>query len=158
MLIKTARFGPLEIPEDKVITMRRPILGFENLERFCLIEREELAPFVWFQSTEEATVAFLVVNPAVFYPDYHIQVNPREIAELRIGDLKVVETYSIVTVPDDPAQISVNLQGPIVLNTENRLAKQLVLVNSDYEVQHNLMDALPTKPAEEPVTEELVGV
>jgi len=47
-----------------------------------------------------------------------------------------------VTVPEDPREISANLQGPILINTENSLAKQLVLVNSEYRVQHPLFDAL----------------
>jgi len=60
MLIDSHRFGSVEIPDDRVITMRRPILGFEHLTTFCLIERDELAPFLWLQSTEEADIAFLV--------------------------------------------------------------------------------------------------
>ncbi|MFH1687361.1 MAG: flagellar assembly protein FliW [bacterium] len=142
MIIDTFRFGPLEIPEDKIISMERPILGFEQLRRFCLIERDELAPFLWLQALDDSAVAFLVVNPAVFYPDYRIEVNPREIAELHVKRLEDVETYVVVTAPEDPAAISVNLQGPIIINTAGRRAKQLVLVNSSYQVTHRLMDVL----------------
>ena len=38
--------------------------------------------------------------------------------------------------------VSINLQGPVLINTENGFAKQLVLVNSDYEIKHNLIDAV----------------
>jgi flagellar assembly factor FliW len=150
MLIDSHRFGPVEIPEDKIITMKRPILGFENLTTFCLIERDELAPFLWLQSTQEADIAFLVTNPAVFYPDYRIEVNPREIAELGVERLEAVETYAILTVAEDPQEISINLQGPVLINTDNGAAKQLVLVNSNYEVKHRLMDAVdgPPQPTE----------
>ena len=158
MLIDSHRFGPLEIPEDKIITMRRPILGFEHLSTFCIIEREELAPFLWLQSTEQAEIAFLVANPAVFYPDYRIEINPREIAELEVDRLEAVETYAIITVPDDPKEISINLQGPVLVNTDNGLAKQLVLVNSDYEVQHRLMDVVDSRRSEDVSRPEPVGV
>jgi flagellar assembly factor FliW len=94
------------------------------------------------QSTEDPAVSFLVVNPIVFYPKYRIEVNPKEIAELRIAKVESVETYVIVTVPEDPKQISVNLQGPVLINTENNLAKQLVLVNSQYLVKHSLLETL----------------
>ena len=67
MIVNTFRFGPLEVPEDKLITMERPILGFEGFSNFCLIEIDDLAPFLWLQSTEDASVAFLVVNPVVFF-------------------------------------------------------------------------------------------
>lgn len=158
MIIDSVRFGQLEIPDDKVITMQRPILGFENLVRFCLIQREEMAPFHWLQSTEDPEVAFIVLNPAVFYEDYRIEVNPKEIAELEIADLKSVETYAVVTVPEDATKMSVNLQGPILINTENGFAKQLVLVNSDYRVQHFIADELSSDEVAADREQELVEI
>ncbi|MEW6049854.1 MAG: flagellar assembly protein FliW [Candidatus Zixiibacteriota bacterium] len=138
MTINTHRFGPVQIPDDKVIYMERPILGFEHLTTFCLVERDDMSPMMWLQSMEDPAVAFLVVNPRCIYPDYRIEVNPNEIAELRVAKVASVETYVIITMTDDPRQTSVNLQGPVLINTENNLAKQLVLVNSEYTVRHLL--------------------
>jgi flagellar assembly factor FliW len=140
MKIATLRFGELEIPEDKIITMPKPILGFENLKKYCIIEREDGEPFLWYQSVEDSAIAFIIVNPLFFFPDYRIEVNPKEIEELKIDDIGAVETYVVVTVPSDPKQMTANLQGPILINTANRLAKQLVLVNSEYGVSHPLLD------------------
>jgi flagellar assembly factor FliW len=148
MIVNTFRFGPLEVPEDKLVTMERPILGFEGLTQFCLIEVEELLPFLWLQSTENPTAAFLVVNPSVFFPGYRIEINPKEIAELRVKRVESIETYVIVTVPEDPKGISANLQGPILINTENSLGKQLILVNSSYEVRHSILEAVESLQAE----------
>ena len=142
MIIDSIRFGQLEIPDDKVITMKRPILGFEHLSRFCLVEREEMAPFHWLHSIKDSATAFIVLNPVILMKDYRIEVNPKEIAELEITNLEAVETYVVVTVPDDPSQMSANLQGPILINSDNGYAKQLVLVNSDYKVKHMIMDEI----------------
>ncbi|MDX9858173.1 MAG: flagellar assembly protein FliW [candidate division Zixibacteria bacterium] len=142
MFVQSLRFGQLDVPDDKVITMARPILGFEHLATFCLVDIEQLRPFLWFQSLEDESVAFLVANPLLFHRGYRIEVNPQEIAELEVREVSSVETYCIVTVPDNPREISANLQGPILVNPETRLAKQLVLVNSPYRVQHYLLDAL----------------
>jgi flagellar assembly factor FliW len=153
MIIDSLRFGQLEIPDDKVITMKRPILGFEHLSRFCLIEREEMAPFFWLHSIEDSATAFIVMNPAILQKDYRIEVNPKEIAELEVTNLEAVETYVVVTVPDDPRQMSANLQGPILINSDNGYAKQLILVNSDYKVKHRIMDEIGSpegSTAEEP--------
>ncbi len=158
MQINSLRFGPMEIPDDHVITMERPILGFENLTDFCLIEKDELLPFLWMQSLEESAVAFLVVNPHVFYPKYRIEINPNEISELRVAKVEDVETYVIVSVPEDPRQISANLQGPILINTENNLAKQLVLVNSEYQVRHNIIEACESMKQNATRREQPVGV
>ncbi|MCK4301566.1 MAG: flagellar assembly protein FliW [candidate division Zixibacteria bacterium] len=158
MRINSSRLGPIEVPDDKLITMERPILGFEGLTRFCLVERDEMAPFLWLQSAEEEAVAFIVVNPRVFFPDYRIEVNRKEIAELRIKQLESVETYVIVTMKNDPRDLSANLQGPILINTENGLAKQLVLVNSEYKVGHRILDAVERLDRTVEQKEELVGV
>jgi flagellar assembly factor FliW len=141
MTIQTYRFGPLEIPESKIITMERPILGFERLHSFCLVEMDELTPFMWLQSTEDPNVAFMVMNPVTLFPDYHIHINSMEIAELEVADVRAVETYVVVTFADRPEDISANLQGPILINTLNNKAKQLVLVNSQYHVKHLLLEA-----------------
>ena len=159
MLVKSSRLGQLEVPESKVINMEKPILGFERLQQYCLVEVDELKPFLWLQSVEDAAVAFLVINPRVFFPDYRIEVNSKEIAELAIDKVEAVETYTVVTVPDDPRQMSVNLQGPILINTENNRAKQLVLVNSEYRVQHYLIPDREEFEGESAARrEELVGV
>lgn len=139
MKITSLRFGTLEIPEDKIISMPKPILGFEHLTRYCIIEREDSEPFLWYQSVEDPSVAFIVVNPLFFYPEYRIEVAPKEIEELKVSDVRAVETYVIVTIPADPRQMTANLQGPILINTETRLAKQMILVNSDYRVKHFIL-------------------
>ncbi len=157
MIINSLRFGPLEVPDDKVISMERPILGFEALQRFCLVEMEDLAPFHWLQSTEDPAVAFLVLNPIVFFPDYRIEINSKEIAELEVADVRSVETYVVVTIPENPKEISANLQGPILINTENNRAKQLVLVNSRYAVRHSILDAVEAFDASQAPRKELVG-
>jgi flagellar assembly factor FliW len=141
MNITSKRFGSLEVPDKKVITMERPVLGFESLRFFCLVEVEELAPFLLMQSTEDPEVAFLVMNPLLFFPEYRIEINSQEIAELDVGDPSTVETYVIMTIAKKPRDITANLQGPILINIENNRGKQLVLVNSNYRVQHSVLQA-----------------
>jgi len=159
MLIQTVRFGELDVPDEKFIKMQKPILGFERLSIYCLIEKEEFRPFLWFQSVEDPSVAFIIVNPLVFFADYRIEVHSNELAELMISSTDHVETYVIVTIPEDATRMSANLQGPILINTENNRAKQLVLVNSDYKVKHNLFDTLQvTGTQEDEMEKELVKV
>ncbi len=142
MIVQSSRLGALEVPEDKLIRMARPILGFEQLTTFCLIEQESFHPFFWLQSVDDPDISFIVVNPTLFCPDYHIEVHPNEIAELKVREVRLVETYVIVTIPENSVDMSINLQGPILINTENGKAKQLVLVNSEYHVQHLISDLM----------------
>ena len=157
MLVNSQRFGALEVPEKKIISMARPLLGFEKLGRFCLIEREEFWPFLWMQSIDDPAVAFIVVNPVLFKSDYQIDINPNEISELEATAPEQIETYVIANVPDDWKLMTINLQGPILINTSNNKAKQLVLMNSEYKVQQivfeneKITSTVTTKAAKEPV-------
>lgn len=163
MLINTLKFGPLEIPENKIITMAKPVLGFEELTKFCLVELEEFKPFMWLQSVDDPGLAFIVVNPAIFYNGYRIDINPNEIAEIEAKDPAFIETYVIASVPNEWTDMTINLQGPILINTENNKAKQLVLVNSGYQIRHRVFDEeeradKTTEKAAKEVLEEPVGV
>jgi len=159
MEVRSSRFGLIQVPPDKIVTMEKPVLGFESLKTFCLIEREEYRPFVWMQSADQPEVAFVLANPLIFFPDFHIEVHSKEIAELGVTNASSVETWVIIAIPENPREMSANLQGPIIINVENRKAKQLVLVNSEYSVRQELFGAKHSEPSVVPPRErELVGV
>ncbi len=160
MKVFTKRFGTIEVPQSNVITMRKPILGFEQLSMYCIVAQDEFHPFMWLQSIEDPHVAFIIVNPVVFFPDYRVEVHSKEVADLQIVSVERVETYVIVTVPHKYENMSVNLQGPLLINTENNLGKQVVLVNSNYKIRQPLLDSVPIHEDEKQQvgTGELVGV
>ncbi len=149
MIVQSLRLGDIEVSEDKLITMERPVLGFEKYKKFCLVEIDELKPFLWLQAVDEATISFLVVNPRLFMTDYRIEINSKEIAELKIDDVNAVETYVVVTLAENADEITANMQGPILINTENNRGKQLVLVNTDYKVKYRFMKYLPQTETEQ---------
>ncbi len=139
MKLETTRFGELDIPEDMIIEMKKPVLGFEELRQYVIVETEDFEPFRWFQSIDNPDTAFVLVNPLLFFPDYQVEVNPREIEELAVDNPEEVIAYVIVTIPRDYTKMTANLQGPILINTRTRLAKQIVLVNSQYRIRHRLI-------------------
>jgi flagellar assembly factor FliW len=141
MKIESTRFGILDVDDDVIIQMTKPVLGFEEYRRYVLVETQDFEPFKWFQSVDEPDLAFVVINPLIFYPDYMIEVNPKEIEELDVEDVADIVTYAIVTIPSDYRKMTANLQGPILINSRTRLAKQLVMVNSRHSIRQPLFDA-----------------
>lgn len=139
MKVVTSRFGELEVSEDIVISMTKPVLGFEQFRKYVLVETGDFEPFKWFQSVEDPHLAFVLVNPLLFFPDYVIEVNPKEIEELKVDNVGDILTFAIVTIPTDYTRMTANLQGPILINTATKLAKQLVLVNSHHGIRHRLI-------------------
>jgi flagellar assembly factor FliW len=142
MKIVTLRFGELEIPEDKIIEFPKGLLGFEQFHKYIILQREDSEPFSWLQSLEDPNLAFVITNPAFFFPAYRIELHTKELADIEADEASNIETYVVVTIPKDVSQMSANLQGPIVINSDSGLAKQVVMVNGPYTIQHYIMDEL----------------
>jgi flagellar assembly factor FliW len=140
--LNTTRFGDLEVRQDQILEFPKGILGFEAHRHYALIEDVEFAPFVHLQSLEDPALAFTIVNPKIFFPHYKVQVDRQEIMDMAVRNLDSVQTWVIVTVPEDAKSMSANLQGPILINLENNCGKQVVLVRSPYTTRHYLMDEL----------------
>ena len=140
---ETVRFGAMDIPDNQQIEFNRGLLGFEKLSQFVHVQMEDEAPFGWLQSLEDPQVAFVVANPAVFFPHYKIEIDPRELGDVHPDPNERLEILGICTIPDSFSEISMNLLGPLVINTATRKGKQLVLNKSGYTTQHRLSESAP---------------
>jgi len=139
--IATVRFGALDVPENEQVEFSRGLLGFENLKRFVHVEIEEEFPFGWLQSLEDPKIAFVVANPALFFPQYRLDVDPRELGDVRPGPDEKLLVLGICTLPESLHEVSMNLQGPLVINLSSRKGKQLVLNHSGYATAHRLTES-----------------
>ena len=145
MRIETKIFGAVEITDDKIITFENGIIGFPELKHFTLLHDDEAgtdAGIRFLQSMEEPGFAMPVMDPLIVKQDYDPVVEDELLAgigELNENNLLVMVT---VTVPSDLTKMSVNLQGPIIINVEKRLAVQLMVENKDYPVKYPIYDIL----------------
>ncbi len=83
---------------------------------------------------KEPGLAFLLVSPFVFVPDYSFELSEADKEELEIQDQ--VSVYSIVTIQAEANKSTMNLLAPVVLNPDKRMGKQVVLHQSSYETRH----------------------
>lgn len=126
--IDSPKLGAVEYAEEDIITLSSPILGFPDLSDFLLISNDKTYPFLWFQSVEEPSVCFILIEPDIFFPDYKPSVQKRELKVLGFSDQSEdPKLFGIVVVPDDPKMATVNLRAPLVVNFERKLAKQVIL-------------------------------
>jgi flagellar assembly factor FliW len=142
MRLVTLRFGELEIPSEKVIDFPKGVLGFEQFHKYVILQREDSEPFRWLQSLEDPNLAFVITNPVHFFPNYKLEMHIKELSDIEVMEESNVETYVIVTIPKDIAQMSANLQGPLLINTDIGLGKQVVMVNGPYTIRHYILDEL----------------
>lgn len=142
MLVKTKFFGEVEVSDGKIVTIMNGLLGFENLTRYVLIPHDKDNMFKWFQSVEDVSVCFLVVEPVTFMLNYSLEISDEVVDKISIKSADDVITYALVVIPDDPLKISANLCGPLVINTVNRLGMQVVSMNPQHQVKHYIIDEL----------------
>ena len=139
MKLDTLKFGLVEIDDSLIFTFLEPVLGYEHLKRYVLIDYDGDSPFKWLQSVEDMAVSFPVTIPALFGIDYVFTL-PENYVQLL--DLKVIEdvlTLNIVNIPKGkPESSTVNLLGPIVINVNNKNAIQMILQDVDYSVREKL--------------------
>ena len=158
--IRTTRFGQLEYKETDLVAFVRGLLGFEDLRRYLIIERDRSRPFIWLQSVDNPAVALPVVDPLFVKPDYAVKVQAGDLADIGITDASQARTFVIATIPHSrPQNISVNLLGPIIINTKSRRAVQIALSDPDYTTKYYLLrdreSVLPSVP--EPENAETAG-
>ena len=144
MKIKTRKFGEIEIDESKALVMPEGLPGFPGFERFILLEDPKTAPLRWFQSLEEPNLALVVTDPFFFKPDYEIDLNgfiaSRGWKEIKPEDLAV---YVVINISQESAdnKITANLVGPIIINSKNNEAIQVIVSDSTYSHQHPVVES-----------------
>ncbi len=141
MKISTSRFGTIELDSSRVVEMKGPILGFEHLRTFALIQHDNRSPFWWLQSAEDGAVAFVVVDPFMVRSDYEPVIGNADIRLLEISSPADVLVLAIVTIRKEPFAATVNLRAPLIIHAAKRIAKQIVLENDIYPVQYALAEA-----------------
>jgi flagellar assembly factor FliW len=137
--IDTTRFGKIIINESELIEMKGYILGFEQLKRFVLLTVEGNVPFWWLQSVEDQAIAFVVINPRIVKPDYDPPISQGDFELLNIQGTDEIALLSITTIRSDPFRATTNLRAPILINTSNRWARQVIIEDPDYSIQYDLL-------------------
>lgn len=146
--IQTKYYGEIEAPEDSEIHFIRQIFGFEEYSDYYLIEMKDLENFYWLQSKQEAGLAFVVINPKIFKPDYELEIDQVDLNLLEPESPEDLVNLVIVNIPENPANMTLNLLGPIIINAKKRVAIQAISNRNDYETKYRVFPAENEKSAE----------
>ena len=152
MRIETKIFGEIEIADDKIITFANGIIGFPELKKFALLHDEEKGTDVgirYLQSLDEPAFAMPVMDPLIVKPDYDPEVDDQLLTGAGNITAENILVLVTVTVPSDLTKMSVNLQGPFVINVEEHKACQVIVERGDYPVKFPIYDILQAGKAGE---------
>lgn len=127
-LIRTSRFGDIEINTDKIITLTSPFLGFADEKRFVLVPHGDESAFWWLQAVDNPNLAFVVLQPSLINPQYNPPIPNSVRIELQANSPEEIGLLVILTIPQgNPQKMTANLLGPVALNAAKCLAKQILL-------------------------------
>lgn len=139
MMIETKLLGEVEINESEILEFEQGLLGLPEYKKYILLSLDVDLPLALLQSTEEASIGFVVAFPYAFKKDFEFDLSEEDIQDLKIVSPEDAITYAIVTLKESFDDSTINLLAPLVINTKNKTAKQIVLQdNSQYSLQFPL--------------------
>jgi flagellar assembly factor FliW/flagellin-like hook-associated protein FlgL len=147
LLVKTKYFGEVDLPEEKIVTFDRGIIGFPDMKKYTILydcEKEE-TNISWLQSVDEPTFAMPIIKPWIVKEDYNPVVEDellQGLGELTDENLVILLTMNV---PSDLKQMSVNLKAPFIINSDTRKGAQIIVENQDYEIKYRVYDILKNK-------------
>jgi len=104
-----------------------PLLGFEDVTQVELKKIDDI--FMKMQSTTDEHISFTLINPFVLR-DYDFEV-PQNIQDiLEIDDKSNLLILNIVLIQTPIEESIVNFIGPVIFNTDNKKATQIILGDS----------------------------
>jgi flagellar assembly factor FliW len=117
------------------------LIGFPEARKIELILNPEELPFMWLRSVHDHGLNFVVVEPQGIIPDYSIEISDDDADRLAIKNPADVFILNIVTIRSTGADAAtVNLIGPIVINRQTLVGRQIVITNfADYSARHPLV-------------------
>jgi flagellar assembly factor FliW len=126
--------GTLSVDSTSILNFPRGLLGFPECRSFVLLPSERTHVY-WLQSADYSSLAFLLVDPFIFFEGYTLDLAA---TDLHAASPNEVSVLAIVTLPGDPGERpTANLQGPVVINTPLCEGTQVVLAESSYGIRES---------------------
>ena len=127
---------------DKIITFKQGIPGFEQLTKF-IIQESEHEKFYYLQSVEDESVGFIIIDPYVYDSTYAPTISESYFEQLGGGGDDLFVIYAILTLGNTLAESTINLQAPLLIQTETKQGVQVITEDEKYQTKTKIeIDAL----------------
>lgn len=148
--ITTRHYGEIEIDERQIFEFTEGILGFDYVRKFAIFDsNDDKSPFKWMQAVDEPELAFVVISPVEVFGEYELKVAEQDLENIGAGKPDELVVLAIVTIPEDPQNMTVNLQGPVIINPATGKGRQVISLSDRYGVRHRVMDEIDRNAREE---------
>ena len=136
------RLGEREISPDGIVYFPRGLIGLEDKREFALLSvKEDDSPFLLLQCVTDPGLGLLVADPYSFVDKYDVKLEKPDRKTLQIENVKQLAILVTVTIPPSkPEETTLNLQGPLVINTKARIGLQVPQTDPNYASHFSLVN------------------
>tara|TARA_Y100001954_G_scaffold233591_1_gene287206 strand:+ start:1379 stop:1798 length:420 start_codon:yes stop_codon:yes gene_type:complete len=133
------KLGEREISPEGIVYFPRGLIGMENKREFALLSvKDERSPFLLLQCVTDPGLGLLVADPYAFMDEYDVRLEKLDRKTLKIENVKQLAILVTVSIPQNkPENTTLNLQGPIVINTQARIGLQVPQTDAGYPTHYN---------------------
>lgn len=149
-LIQTTRFGQIQVQPEDLLTFAEGILGFADLKKFVLLDDPNDDIFAWLQSCDESGVAFPILEPELFSENHKITLAKSDYEALKMTSADSARAFCIITIPDDPTQMTANMKAPVMINVSLKIARQCVLQDNHLAIREPIFLKLQQRVVQNP--------
>jgi flagellar assembly factor FliW len=135
LTVSSDLLGPLVVQSNDIVRFPGGLYGFPECRAFVLLPAAREGIF-WLQSTDYATLSFLLADPFLWFPDYHIDLDDADLARLGSNDPQHLLVLAIVTMPSASGEpCTANLHAPLLFNVRDRQAHQSIRPDDGYGIR-----------------------
>lgn len=135
-MIQTKYHGEIEINQRDAIQFEKGIPGFLDEKKFIILPFSNNQVYFIMQSVNNPNIAFVIASPFYFSPNYEFQLEDAVVEELGLKTDKDVQVYTILSIQEPFEKSTANLMAPIIINSANQKAKQVILNSNIYQTKH----------------------
>lgn len=114
------------------VTFEKGLFGLEEYKEFTLMDVDDIKPYKVLQSIKDENIGLVLISPFEIYREYEVELDKGTIEEIKINSEEDIMLYTTVNINS----ATTNLRAPIIINFKEKLGKQIILQNEEYQIKH----------------------
>jgi len=144
-----SRLVTLPIHAENIFHFPDGLPAFENAKEFVFLCKPDTRPFFFMKSVKTPGLSFVCIDPFIICPDYAPRISETDMKFLHLDSMSNALVASIVTPSRNIEGTTANLQGPIIVNIQACICKQVICDGQNYPVRYRIWEALNSKDKKE---------
>lgn len=128
MKFTNRQFGEIDYEEKYLLDFPEGIIGFNEFNKFVIINDEDTQPFRWLVSVEDPDLNFPMIDPDLVAEGYRSTY-------IKQSDSMA---FLIVALKDPLKASTINLRSPLVIDNASKVGRQVILQDDSLSMQYPL--------------------